>query len=79
MTTKNSLFNRYLLIISIVGIIGITICLGLTLHTILDFLLRDHDSYYFKQDLLPALVWLVVFGSLFASHFPSFVRHSKTT
>ncbi|MDR2191086.1 MAG: hypothetical protein LBP53_08220 [Candidatus Peribacteria bacterium] len=76
MKTENAPLKLYLLIVSLVALLGMTIAFGFCVHHLLECLLLDY-AYFSTSDLIAQLTWLVLFLILFLTHFPYFLKLNK--
>jgi hypothetical protein len=80
MKPTHGMLQQYLLIISIIAILGITIAFGFLAHNLLEvWILDDGPGYSLKRDLISQLTRLGVFTLLFTTHFPRFLKVNHHT
>jgi hypothetical protein len=77
MKTENAFLKLYLLIISIVAILGMTIAFSFLVHNLLELRILDAQTYYSTTELIAQLTRLGVFLLLFLIHFPWFLKVNK--
>ena len=74
---ENGLVKVYAMLISMVGIGGMTIAFGFLINTVLDYFIFYEASSYLKEEIIGTSVWVFVFLVLFVSHFPWFLKLNR--
>ena len=75
--TDNKFLKIYLLIISLVGIIGMSVMIAITMSELRSPILFGYEwDTRAKRDFIINITWVVVFLVLFCSHFP-FLKRAK--